>query len=152
MRQAAFADGPQLVALMREFYAEAGFRLDEAAAAQAFAAVLADERLGAVWLLEAAGETVGYVVLIWCYSMEYGGRKAVLDDFFVQTAYRNAGVGKAALAALPDLCRARNIRAITVEVGPDNAPAQRVYRRAGFVPAPDRELLTLALAAPSHQI
>ncbi len=152
MRQASFSDIPQLVELMREFYAESDFALNEAHAAAAFSALLADERLGAIWLLDVAEKPAGYLVLTWCYSMEYGGQKAVLDDFFVRPAHRNTGVGTAALAAVPDLCRARGMRAITIEAAPDNGPAQRVYRRTGFVPAPDRELLTLALAAPSHDL
>jgi len=42
------------------------------------------------------------------------------------------------------------IRAITVEVGDDNAPAQAVYRRAGFAGAAVRQVLALGLAAPPH--
>ena len=44
------------------------------------------------------------------------------------------------------------IRAMTVEVGFGNAPAQTVYRRAGFSELPDRQLLGFALAAPTHLV
>ncbi len=84
MRKAVLANDPQLVELMRVFCAEANFVLDDAHAAQAFATLLADERRGAVWLLEAeaSSQVAGYLVLTWCYSIEYDGMKAVLDDFF----------------------------------------------------------------------
>lgn len=52
MRTAVPNDESRLVELMAEFYAEAGFELDCEHAAAAFAALLADDRLGQVWLLE----------------------------------------------------------------------------------------------------
>jgi hypothetical protein len=36
-----------------------------------------------------------------------------------------------------------------VDVGPDNAAAQSVYRRAGFADT-NRQLLMLPLASPTH--
>ncbi len=43
----------------------------------------------------------------------------------------------------------RGVRAMLVETGTDNTPAQSVYCRAGFVPT-DRLHLTLPLAGPAH--
>ena len=47
-------------------------------------------------------------------------------------------------------CAGRGIRAITVEVGPGNAPAQKVFRRAGFIDLPDRQLFALPLDKPAQ--
>jgi ribosomal protein S18 acetylase RimI-like enzyme len=41
------------------------------------------------------------------------------------------------------------VRALHLEVGRDNVPAQELYRRVGFVDT-DRRLLTLKLADPTH--
>lgn len=46
MRRAALADVPLLVELMVEFYAEGGYELHRQRAAEAFTAIIADERLG----------------------------------------------------------------------------------------------------------
>lgn len=151
MRRASSADIPQLVDFMAEFYAEAGYPLNRAHAAQAFAALLADERLGYVWFIQAQNEDVGYVVLTLRFGMEYGGLMACLDDLFVRAAFRNAGLSTAALTEVRTFCHQLGIRALTVEVGSDNAPAQTVYRRTGFVET-DRQLLTLQLADPTHAI
>lgn len=62
MKTAAPNDGTKLVELMAEFYAEAGFTLNRQHAAKAFAALLADERFGQVWLLEAESKPAGYLV------------------------------------------------------------------------------------------
>ena len=54
-------------------------------------------------------------------------------------------LSRRALAKLRDPCKDTNIRAITVEVGSDNGPAQAVYRRTGFTMADNRQLFQLNL-------
>ena len=68
---------------------------------------------------------------------------------FVQGPFRGAGLGTAALAEVRTFCAKCGVRAIFVETGKDNAAAQVVYRRAGFVNT-DRQLLTLKIAEPTH--
>lgn len=80
MRLAIREDIPFLVDLMAEFYAEGGYALNRTRAAEAFAAVISDARLGHVWIIEAEGEQVGHVVLTLKFGMEYGGTIACLDD------------------------------------------------------------------------
>jgi GNAT superfamily N-acetyltransferase len=154
IRRAIPNDIPTLLALMAEFYAEAGYELDPAVAETAFARLLADDRLGYVWLIDDNDEhrSVGYVVLTLRFGMEYGGLIACIDDLFVVPPSRNRGLSTAALSGVRDFCQAAGIRALTVEVGFSNAPAQAVYRRVGLVEAPDRQLLALALARPAHVV
>ena len=146
MRQARAGDVPALVDMMDEFYAEAGFVLDRREARQSFAAVIGDERLGHVWLVEAEGRVVGYLVETLVFAMEHGGTMAVVDDFFVRPGWRGRGLGTAALADVRRDCLAGGVRAMRVEVGRDNQVAQAVYRSAGFAGV-DHLLMTTALAA-----
>jgi GNAT superfamily N-acetyltransferase len=152
MRRALQQDIPTLILLMAEFYAESGYDLDQSRAQKAFAALLADERFGCVWLIESEDKHVGYVVLTLRFAMEYGGLMACLDDLFVVPASRNSGLSTAALFEIRAFCEANGIGAITVEVGPDNGPAQRVYRRLGMTEAPGRQLLVLPLMHPTHAV
>lgn len=153
MREATPEDAPLLVALMVEFYAESGYPLNQQRAAEAFSALLNDERLGQVWMIEAPTEAgsadVGYLVVTLGFSMEYGGRDAFVDDLFIQAGYRGRGLGRAAIARARAYCVERGVRAVHLEVARDNAAAQAVYRRAGFA-ATERQLLTLRLADPTH--
>lgn len=151
MELATPEDADRLVDLMDEFYAEAGYALDRAHAQAAFAALLADARLGRIWLIQVDAADVGYVALTFVYSLEYGGPAAVVEDFFVRAPYRNAGLGRAAMATVRAYCAETRIRAISVEVGRDNAVAQSVYHGAGFA-AVDRLLMTLELATPTHLV
>jgi GNAT superfamily N-acetyltransferase len=150
MRQATATDIPLLVDLMAEFYAEAGYDLNQARAGAAFAALVADERLGYVWIIQAEHQDVGHMVLTLRYAMEYGGVIACLDDLYVKQDWRNRGLGTSALIEARTFCEKAGIRALTVEVGYDNGPAQKTYGRVGFAEAVGRQLLALPLAPPTH--
>jgi GNAT superfamily N-acetyltransferase len=147
MRRATSADIPLLLTLMSEFYSEGGYTLDRAHAGEAFAELLADERLGYVWLID---DDMGYLVVTLRFGMEYGGQMACLDDLYVVPHARNRGLATAALLEVRDFCQKAGIRAMTVEVGDTNVPAQAVYRRVGFTEPPGRQLLALSLAHPTH--
>jgi GNAT superfamily N-acetyltransferase len=149
VRRASSNDIPTLVELMREFYAESDYPLPEENARRTFAELLADPRLGGVWLLEMDGEPAGHVVLTVCFSMEYGGLRGFVDDLFVRPQFRGRGLAAAGLAALRADAEARGVRALLVEAGPANDVALRVYRRAGFE-ATGHLWMTLPLATPVH--
>jgi GNAT superfamily N-acetyltransferase len=149
VREAHAGDVPQLVALMTEFYAEAGYGLPGAAAARTFNHLLGDARLGRIWLLEDGGAPAGYVVLTLGFSMEYGGLRGFVDDLYVRAAHRRRGLATAGLAELRRTAEALGVRALLVEVGPENDTARRVYARSGFADS-GRLLLAQALATPVH--
>jgi GNAT superfamily N-acetyltransferase len=157
LREAGPADVPELTGLMRGFYAESGFVLDEERARAGFEALLADPRLGRVWLIgreaskAGAGAAVGYIVVTFVFAMEYGGIAATVDDFFVRPEARGEGLGKAALAEVRRACAGVGMRALRVEVGGDNPAARAVYRSAGFESLPDRGVMAAPLAPPTHQ-
>jgi GNAT superfamily N-acetyltransferase len=150
MRRASREDVDVLVQLMAGFYEEAGFPLPRDAATSAFLALLDDARLGCIWLVEQEGVAVGYLVLTLAWSMEFGGVRGFVDDFFVRPSARNRGLGAAALDVVRRECAAMGIRALLVETGPDDHPARRLYARAGFT-ANDRVFLTQPLTAPLHE-
>lgn len=149
LRQASPDNCALLVDLMTEFYAEADYPLNRRRAEAAFSELLADPRLGLVWVIEVESAPVGYVVMTLGYSMEYGGRDAFVDDLFIRPDFRGHGLGTLAVETVRAACAERGVRAIHLEVGRDNDAAQSVYRRAGFVDT-DRQLLTLRLADPTH--
>ena len=152
MRRAFPGDIGTLVALMAQFYAESDYGLDRDLAEKAFAAILSDERLGYVWLIDEETKVVGYIVLTLGLGMEYGGLMACIDDLFVVPHGRNKGLATAALVQVRDFGKSIDVRAITVEVSHNNGSAQTVYRRLGLAKASDRQLLALALSSPAHII
>lgn len=148
-RLAGSGDIPVLVDLMTAFYAEAGYPLPREPAGRAFATVLGDPALGRVWLVLEGGRAVGYLVLTLGFSMEYGGLRGFVDDFFVRPEARGKGLGAAALTEVREACLEIGVGALLVETGPDDHPARRLYARAGFEET-GRVLLSQTLSAPLH--
>jgi GNAT superfamily N-acetyltransferase len=149
LREAAPADADLLVEMMAEFYAEASYPLNRRRARAAFDELLRNPALGRIWILREHDVDAGYLVLTLAYSMEYGGLSAFIDDFYVRSDHRGRGLGQVTLALVRDFALALGVRALHLEVGPDNHAAQAVYRKAGFA-ANDRQLLTLQLESPVH--
>jgi GNAT superfamily N-acetyltransferase len=150
VRIARTEDVPVLVALMAEFYEEAGYSLPRDAASGAFTSLLGEPSRGRIWLVEVEAEAVGYIVLTLGFSMEYGGLRGFVDDFFVRPSVRGRGFGGAALETVKETCRDFGVRALLVETGPEDHPARGVYARAGFKES-GRMLLGQALAPPIHE-
>jgi GNAT superfamily N-acetyltransferase len=151
VRCATAEDTQTLVELMADFYSEAEYVLNREHATRAFEALFADPQRGRTWIIAADSEDVGYVVLTFVYSMEYGGLTALVEDLYVRPESRNAGLGTAALAEVRLFCVGLGVRAMSVQVGRENGIAQSVYRRTGFATV-DRRLMTLELASPTHVV
>ncbi len=152
MRKATQNDLELFLAFMTEFYAESGYELNRASTTQAFHTILEHPNLGQIWLIQDGPKDVGHVLVTFKFAMEYAGMVACIDDLFVLAAHRNRGLSSAALEEIRKHCEDNQCRGMTVEVANDNMPAQKVYRRIGFAPLENRELLGLTLANPAHVI
>ena len=136
-------DASTLLELMREFYAEEQLASDARCTA-ALKTLLGDASLGLVYLLRAEGIAVGYMVLTFAYSLERGGKTALLDELFIAPAHRRRGLGAAAVDFAMQLAQASGCHALHLEVAHANAAARSLYARFGFQ-SPGRDFLTVDL-------
>lgn len=125
IRRAAPEDLGALLGLVREFYLVDGHDYDHDALVRALGPLLDGDEHGGVWLFD-----TGYAVLTWGYSLESGGRDALLDEFYVRD--RGRGTGSAVLAELADVARAAGASRVFLETERPNHAARRFYRRSGF--------------------
>src|SRR5690606_15729054 len=96
-------DFAQLIAMVRDFYAEDCIPYQPELVEPGLQAVLGNPSLGAVLLLSSDDlPEVGYVTLGWCFSVEQGGRFVLLDELYVVPAGRGRGWGRQALAVARD--------------------------------------------------
>jgi GNAT superfamily N-acetyltransferase len=145
LRRAGADDRDLLLALIRGLYECEHIPFDEARAARGLGGLLADPALGGVWVVERAdGAPIGYAVLTLGYSLEFGGRFALLDELFIREEHRGAGAGRQVLARIGEICRGLGLEAVRLEVERTNRGARQLYRKAGFE-AHDRDLMTLWL-------
>jgi ribosomal protein S18 acetylase RimI-like enzyme len=133
LRTATLADLAEILPRTRAFNAEEGITVEDAALETATRTLLADANLGEVWLVE-RDAIIGHAVVTYGYDLEYAGRDAYLTEIWIDEHARGHGAGSAVLERLADELRARDVRALHLEVRPDN-PALRLYERHGFVPS-----------------
>ena len=143
-RSATSNDIDIVVQFMREYYAYDHLPFDAAIARAAALEMIVDERLGVIWLICADDVAVGYAVFVFIHGLEFGGRTAWLDEFYLREGHRGQGIARMTVAFLLDECRRRGIRALRLEVEHSNTRAQAVYEKLGFV-AHARNIMTKLL-------
>jgi len=116
---------------MREYYAFDGHGFDEQKARIALTTLLRDANLGQAWLILDGDIAAGYIVLCFGYSLEWLGRDAFVDEFYLREEFRGRGWGRKAMEFVEDAAREAGIRALHLEVVKQNKSAQ-LYRQLGF--------------------
>lgn len=135
IRPATPPDLPALLVLVAEYCAADGHEFDEQVVMAGLMPLLDNDadRLGIVLIAEFDEETggpVGYAVLTWGWSIEIGGREAVLDELYVRV--RGRGIGSELLRVAEVMCRQHGVLRIFLETEAPNEAARRLYTRNGF--------------------
>ena len=107
--------------------------------------LLNDGTLGEVWLIRKSDHLIGYIALCFGYSIEFGGREVVIDEFYLEASERGMGVGAEVLGRLKVLVSTHDVVAIQLEVGQQNDRAKSLYVKSGFSYRDKYQLMTLAL-------
>ncbi len=94
--------------------------------------LLEDPSLGGIWGAFGATGLEGYLALTFGYSIEFGGRDAFVDEFFLAPEIRAQGIGGRLLEAAAEAAKAAGIGALHLEVERRNGRAQDFYRARGF--------------------
>ncbi|MFK7837787.1 MAG: GNAT family N-acetyltransferase [Sulfitobacter sp.] len=124
----------KLVTLCAAFHAEEGIELSDEARRAGLEPLLAGSPYGVAYLIGPARAAIGYIVICFGWSVEFGGLDAIVDELYVRPGVRGRGIATEALIALPRALSEGGLRAIHLEVDRENEAAQRLYRRAGFAP------------------
>jgi GNAT superfamily N-acetyltransferase len=132
LRIAAIADIPQVLPMMREFYAFEGIPYDESRAIRLLSQLVSDATCGRLTLVEQDGELAGYLILGFGFSVEFGGRDALLDELFIRPEFRGQGLGSSAIKSALSLCKEEGIQALHLEADHFNERAHDLYLRLGF--------------------
>ena len=147
-RPATLADASQLLALMGDFYAEEHLVFDENAALRALRELLAKPDLGTALIFESAGAIAGYATVTFGFSLEFHGRLALLDEFYLVPSHRGRGLGRQGLELSAAWARASGVATLRLEVNRTNTRARTLYQQAGFRDE-QRDLFTQWLHQPN---
>jgi len=132
LRPATEADADLLLEMMEEYYRFDGHAFDGPKAHSALLNFLRDPSFGRAWLICEQQTPVGYVVLTFGYSLEFLGRDAFLDEFYLRESHRGRGWGRQALDYVEEQARNFEIRSIHLEVVQENIAAKDFYRHRGY--------------------
>lgn len=127
-------DADKLLPLVAAFHAEMDFDTDADHRAAAIAPLLSGSPHGAIWLVGPRRAPVGYVVLTFGWSVEFGGLDAIVDELFIRPAVRGRGMGQEALDGVAKAMKQAGLRALHLEVDGSDERARKFYRKAHFSP------------------
>ena len=86
---------------------------------------------GRIIVFEVDNTVVGYSILVFFWSNEFGGDFIEVDELFVQSDYRNHGIGKAFFQLLEETWHSKVV-ALALQTTPVNERAIAFYKRMGF--------------------
>ena len=120
------------VELMHEFYQQTHMAFSENAARLVLQKLLKDPAKGELYLIFRGSDLAGYFALTFCFSLEFHGRFALLDELYIRQPFRRLRLGRTVMAFVENACKKAGIKALRLEVGDNNLAAQALYSSAGL--------------------
>jgi len=140
---ASLAHLPQLLNLQEAFYAIDHYPFNRSKADEVMRQFLQTPELGIIWVIKSAPEAgiIGYLALTFCYSFEFGGKIAFLDEFYLKENFRGQGLGTQILAYALEQAKALGLQVLHLEAERHNQAGKALYHKFGFRDH-DRHLMT----------
>ncbi|MEM8692243.1 MAG: GNAT family N-acetyltransferase [Pseudomonadota bacterium] len=134
-----------LMPLVAAFHTEEGLETTEESRAAAISPLLEGSPLGVVYLVGPAKAPIGYIVICFGWSIEFGGMDGFVDELYIRPGVRKRGIAGEVLHSLPLALAKGGLRALHLEVSTENDAAQRLYARSGFRLRDKYQLMTRPL-------
>lgn len=133
-------DLDRVAALVAAFHGEEGLDLSDDDRRTALLPLLQGIPHGCIYLIGPARAPLGYVIITFGWSVEFGGMDGFVDEIFIRPTVRGRGIASQVLHDLPKALAGAGMKALHLEVDRNNDTAQRLYQRSGFKPR-DRYML-----------
>jgi GNAT superfamily N-acetyltransferase len=105
---------------------------------QAIHQLISNPELGQAWFIEVEQEgeklIAGHIIVSYSFSLEYGGRIGLIDQFYLKPEWRQQGIGTALIPQIEQHVTEAGVHALSLEVNIGNAGARSFYEKHGFVP------------------
>lgn len=122
----------KLDALVAAFHAEQGITLRDDKRRDGLRPLLEGIPHGVAYLIGPPRAPIGYVIVTFGWSVEFGGLDGFIDEIFVRPGVRGRGIATETLQALPQALAHAGLKAIHLEVDRSDEKTQSLYQRAGF--------------------
>lgn len=138
-------DLERVARMVGDFHAEEGIAQDDATRRGALLPLLEGSPHGAIYLAGPARAPIGYVVICFGWSVEFGGMDGFVDEIYIRPAVRGRGIGSEILMSLPKALAGAGLKALHLEVARDNDRARKLYEKLHFVPRENYVLMSRKL-------
>jgi ribosomal protein S18 acetylase RimI-like enzyme len=118
--------------MMQDFYAIDNYPMDIEESKKLFQEFISNEHYGKSWLIYSEKEIIGYIILTFIFSFEYGGKIAFVDELFIKETARGKGIGKEAIQFIQREVPKLSLKLLYLEVEPHNENAQKLYLAHDF--------------------
>src|SRR5688500_4328468 len=132
LRLAENNDFATLLPMMADFNAIDGYHFDEATTTKNLEKFISSEQLGKLWLIYVEENVIGYVVLVACFSFEFKGFTAFIDELYLIESYRGKGIGGQVIDFVEVQAQRMQIKALHLEVERHNEQGKKLYEKKGF--------------------
>ncbi len=138
-------DLERVLPLVAAMHDEAGIAQDDETRRAALAPLLEGSPHGAVYLIGPQRAPIGYLVVTFGWSVEFGGMDGFVDEIYIRPGVRGRGIASEVLGAICRALKAAGVRALHLEVERENGGARRLYGRCRFEPRERYMLMTRRL-------
>lgn len=146
LKIADVTDVEVLLPLVRQYHQFEQINMSDVERIKAFTPLLNGNSLGQIWLILSSEKVVGYIALCFGYSIEFGGRDAFVDEFFIEATARGQGLGRKVLEAIKAEASRLRVIALHLEVARTNQRAKELYANLGFETRERFHLMSCSLA------
>jgi hypothetical protein len=131
--QARKKDLEQVLTLVKEHHEELGIKQSYSNLQQAAYNLLKkDNALGVIWLIHSDKECLGYALLTFGYSLEFGGKEGTLNEFYIRKQDRKPSVELKALSQIKEECKGLSIGTLHLDYHVNGRDTSELSLKAGF--------------------
>jgi ribosomal protein S18 acetylase RimI-like enzyme len=145
LRLARPEDLDRLMGLVSAFHAEQGIAQDADQRREALLPLLEGIPHGCIYLIGPGRAPLGYIILTFGWSVEFGGMDGFVDEIYIRPAVRGRGIATEVLLELPKALAEAGLTALHLEVDRTHEATQKLYLRTGFKPRERYMLMSKAL-------
>lgn len=138
-------DLEKILTLVEAFHDEMGISSSDDSRRAAIGPLLDGIPYGAVYLAGPTRAPIGYIVVTFSWSVQFGGMDGSIDELYVRPPVRGRGIATEVLIALPKTLAEAGVKALHLEVDRANESTHRLYARTRFQPRDGYMLMTKEL-------
>ncbi|WP_297341456.1 GNAT family N-acetyltransferase [Pseudophaeobacter sp.] len=135
----------KLLTMVEAFHVEEGLDTSPEQRRAGIEPLLEGIPYGAVYIIGPTRAPIGYIVVTFGWSVEFGGMDGFVDEIYIRPPVRGRGLASEVLIELPKTLSQAGIKALHLEVDRENEQAQRLYQRTRFQPRDRYMLMTKVL-------